>query len=516
MPSLDPLDILPDILTSQQPLHAAIQKLLQPERAAGLYLLYTPDVTGQQLEPKLRWEQTAQYRYIQLPAVPISDLNHPISNSYIRRTSIGPIPLHGRVIDSPGYRALQQQQPQNISLDINLLQLNKKQAPLGVLLLFDTDPTPNKTPDWAAKLRLFSALIQQQRQNEQQNQQQQQHYQQRHQQTKQQQHQTQQTQIANRFIGTDPASRKVQQGIASAAHNELAILIQGETGCGKDVVATLIHQHSARAKHPFIAVNCAAIPEQLIEAELFGTKKGAYTGSVAHRSGLLAAAEGGTLFLDEIGDMPIGLQAVLLRVLQQKTYRRLGEDQERQANFRLLCATHAPLPELLKTGRFRQDLYYRIAQQQLNVPPLREHIQDLAALSQHIIQQHNVHHRQHNPPLGTQQIQSLQKYHWPGNVRELQNVILGNLNQSDTLATPPNNMFYPPSIKTDQSSSENAWLHTNNLREARQHFEKEIITHRLYKYGGNRAKAAKSLGLPKRTLAHKCLHYAIPPIIEIT
>lgn len=515
MPAPNPLDILPEILTSTQPLHDAIQQLLQPERAAGLYLLYTPDITGQQLEPSFRWEHKSKYQHIQFPAVPISDLNHPIINSYVRRTHIGPFPLHGRVIDSPGYRALQHQQTQNLSLHINVLQLTDDQAPLGVLLLFDTDPTPPNKTTWIQKLRLFTALLQQQQHTERQQQQQEQQHRQQQQQVQQQQHQTQQAQIASRFIGTDSASRKVQQNIASAAQNELAILIQGETGCGKDVVATLIHQHSVRAAKPFIAVNCAAIPEQLIEAELFGTKKGAYTGSIANRPGLIAAAEGGTLFLDEIGDMPIGLQAVLLRILQQKSYRRLGDDQERRADFRLLCATHAPLPELLTTGRFRQDLYYRIAQQQLHVPPLREHLQDLPALSQHIIQQHNVHHGQHYPPLTSQQIHTLQQHDWPGNVRELQNVILAHLNQTERIPTTQGTSQPLTPTKTNTAISENAWLHTNNLRQARQQFEKEIITHRLYKHGGNRAKAANSLGLPKRTLAHKCLHYAIPPITEI-
>lgn len=515
MPSPHPIDILPDILTSPQPLHDAIQQLLQSERMAGLYLLYTPDITGQQLELTLRWEHTSKYQHVQFPAVPISDLNHPIINSYVRRTHIGPFPLHGRVIDSPGYRALQQQQTQNLSLHINTLQLTDEQAPLGVLLLFDTDPTPPNKTTWAQKLRVFAALLHQQQHIERQQHQQHQQHQKRHHQAQQAQHQTQQAQIASRFIGTDPASRKVQQGIASAAQNELAILIQGETGCGKDVVATLIHQYSARADKPFIAVNCAALPDQLIEAELFGTKQGAFTGSVADRPGLIAAAEGGTLFLDEIGDMPIGLQAVLLRLLQQKCYRRLGDDQEHQADFRLLCATHAPLPELLKTGLFRQDLYYRIAQQQLYVPPLRDHLDDLAALSQHIIQQHNVQSSQHYAPLTTQQIYALQRHHWPGNVRELQNVILAHLTQIEPITTAKHLSQPPPRIRTEISTSAQAWLHTNNLRQARQQFEKQIITHRLYKHGGNRAKTATSLGLPKRTLAHKCLQYAIPPITEI-
>ena len=515
MASLHFINILPEILTSQQPLQDAILRLLQPERTAGLYLLYTPDITGQYLEPTLRWEKTPDYQHVQLPKVPISDLNHPISNSYIRRTRLGPFPLHGHVIDSPGYQVLQQQQTRNLSLQVNPLQLTDNQTPLGILLLFDTDPTLKDTATWQQKLRLFAALLYQQQQTEQQQQQQQQHYQKHQKHILQQQYQTQQAQIASRFIGTDPASRKVQQGIASAAQNELAILIQGETGCGKDVVATLIHQHSARANKPFIAVNCAALPEQLIEAELFGTKKGAFTGSIANRSGLIAAAEGGTLFLDEIGDMPVELQAVLLRLLQQKSYRRLGEDRERQADFRLICATHAPLPELLKTGRFRQDLYYRIAQQKLYVPPLRDHLEDLTALSQHIIQQHNLHHNQHHSPLAVQHIHTLQQHHWPGNVRELQNVILAHLTQSELIPSPKKTVLPAPQLKTNMGITKPAWLYTDNLRQARRQFEKEIITRRLYKYHGNRAKTAASLGLPKRTLAHKCLEYAIPPVVEI-
>jgi sigma-54-specific transcriptional regulator len=510
------LDILPRILTSQQPLHEAIRHLLQPECAAGIYQVYMLDVTGQYLEPYLRWEQTTDYRQLSLPAIPIGDLNHPITNSYIRRTHLGPFPLHGRVIDSPGYRTLQQHQTRNLSLHINVLQLDQRQAPLGVLLLFDTDPTPTNTTIWEQKLRLFTALLYQQQQQQQKQKRKQQHYRQQQQQAQHQQHQTQQTQIASRFIGTDSASRKVQQNIASAAKNELAILIQGETGCGKDVVATLIHQHSVRATKPFIAVNCAAIPQQLIEAELFGTKKGAYTGSIANRPGLIAAAEGGTLFLDEIGDMPLELQAVLLRVLQQKSYRRLGDDQERQANFRLLCATHAPLTDLIKTGCFRQDLYYRIAQQQLSVPPLRDHLEDIPALSQHIIQHYNQDNGQHHPALATKQLSELQQYDWPGNVRELQNVVLAYLTQTIDGDSTEHPILRHRQTQTNLKNQipDTSWQEISDLRQACQQFEKTVITHRLQQYAGNRAKAAASLGLPKRTFAHKCQHYAIQSDIE--
>ncbi len=491
------LDQLPAILTDTEPLQACIRQLLYPACTARIYQLYTPDITGQHLEPGLQWCATAATGQ-DFPAVSLDDLNHPLSHSYRNRTRQAAFPLHGRVIDSTAWRALQQQHPHNLYLQVEVLQSAPHQPPQGILLLFDipAETTPDAT--WTSKLRLFAALLQQQKQYTRQYQAQRQQQQHRHNETRHQHQTEQQNQIAARYIGTDAASRAVQRGIQCAAQHEQNILIQGETGSGKDLVATLIHQHSARARHSFIAVNCAALPEHLIEAELFGTSKGAYTGSTHQREGLIAAADGGTLFLDEIGDMPLPLQAILLRVLQQKTYRRLGETRERQANFRLLSATHAPLRERIREQRFRQDLYYRIAQQHLEVPPLRAHRQDIPALTRHLIGQYNQTHGQHHPPLAADILARLQQHHWPGNVRELQNIVHHYL--TDPTRHPPLTPEVPESDDTQ---------HITDLRAARQQFEKQLIEQRLHRYHGNRARAAASLGLPKRTLAHKCQQYAI-------
>ncbi len=489
------LDQLPAILTDTEPLQACIRQLLYPACAARVYQLYTPDITGQQLEPGLQWCATAATGQ-DFPAVPLDDLNHPLSHSYRTHTRQAAFPLHGRVINSDAWHALQQQHPQNLYLQIELLQIEPHQPPHGILLLFNTPPEVTPGPTWAGKLRLFTALLQQQQHYARQHQARHQQQQQLRQKTQHQHQQQQQSQIAARYIGTDAASRAVQHGIQRAAQHEQNILIQGETGSGKDLVATLIHQHSARAEQPFIAVNCAAIPEHLIEAELFGTSKGAYTGSTHQREGLIAAADGGTLFLDEIGDMPLHLQAILLRVLQQKTYRRLGETRERQANFRLLSATHAPLRERIREQRFRQDLYYRIAQQHLEVPALRVHRQDIPALTRHLIHQYNQTHGQHHPPLTANVLTRLQQHHWPGNVRELQNVVHRYLTDQQ--------LHLMPEI-TERDDTQ----HITDLRAARQQFEKHLIQQRLNRYHGNRARAAASLGLPKRTLAHKCQQYAI-------
>ncbi len=226
------------------------------------------------------------------------------------------------------------------------------------------------------------------------------------------------------LIGTCPAMKALYQRILKVAPTNTTVLILGESGTGKELVAKALHQQSLRAQGPLISVNCAAIPENLVESELFGHEKGAFTGANNLRKGLVEAADGGTLFLDEIGELPLEAQARLLRLLQEKEVRRVGSVQSRKVDVRLAAATHRDLKRLAAQGGFREDLYYRLHVVELQLPPLRERGgEDILALANHFLKQSC--ERLHRAPLtlDTNALSAIQHYHWPGNVRELQNAI---------------------------------------------------------------------------------------------
>ncbi len=222
-------------------------------------------------------------------------------------------------------------------------------------------------------------------------------------------------QTPKKIIGESPAMKEIFRLIDRAGPSNRAILIQGESGTGKELVAEALHQASARADRPLVAVNCAALPETLLESELFGHEKGAFTGAIAAKQGLFEAADGGTLFIDEIGEMPGSLQAKLLRVLENGTLRRVGSIQERKVDVRLLAATNRSLPEEIKAGRFREDLYYRINVMSLELPPLRERQRDIELLVDHFLGD--------DWHIEDDAMQALLRYSWPGNVRQLINVL---------------------------------------------------------------------------------------------
>lgn len=225
------------------------------------------------------------------------------------------------------------------------------------------------------------------------------------------------------MIGTSPLMQTVYTRIRKAAPTRSTILIRGETGTGKELVAQAIHDTSDRAGQPFIAVNCAAIPETLIEAELFGHEKGAFTGAASKRSGLIEAAEGGTLFLDEIGELPSEAQARLLRFIQESEIRRIGSNEAHSVNVRLIAATHRDLKKLTTTGGFRPDLYYRINVVRIDLPPLKKRGDDLLEIAEHLLEKAANRHDKPGLHLLPEAIQAINSYSWPGNVRELENVI---------------------------------------------------------------------------------------------
>ena len=230
-------------------------------------------------------------------------------------------------------------------------------------------------------------------------------------------------QISQLIYGRCLAMKKVFHLMRKVAPTEATVLIQGETGSGKELAARAIHILSSRRNQEYICINCAAIPESLIESELFGHEKGAFTGAVSARNGLIEAADGGTLFLDEIGELPLEAQARLLRVLQEGEIRRVGSTQSRQVNVRLIAATHRNLKALSRSGQFREDLYYRLNVVQLKLPPLRDRGNDILGLADKLLEKACDKLGQQDIKFSPDAMKAIQEYHWPGNVRELENSI---------------------------------------------------------------------------------------------
>ncbi len=225
------------------------------------------------------------------------------------------------------------------------------------------------------------------------------------------------------IIGESDEIKSVIEQVKKVAQTNTTVLFLGETGTGKELFARAIHQLSPRAEGPFVAINCSSIPEHLLESELFGHTKGAFTGAVAPRKGLLEEADGGTVFLDEIGDMPLHIQAKLLRVLEDHQVRPLGSTKAKTVDLRFVLATHRDLPELVKEGRFREDLYYRINVLTIEIPPLRQRQQDIMPLVQHYIKRYSEEFGKEIHSISPEAKTLLNNYHWPGNVRELRNVV---------------------------------------------------------------------------------------------
>jgi two-component system response regulator PilR (NtrC family) len=217
--------------------------------------------------------------------------------------------------------------------------------------------------------------------------------------------------------------QQLREMIGKVARSQAPVYIFGESGTGKELVARLIHQSGARAEGPFVPVNCGAIPTELMESELFGHKRGSFTGAIADKKGLIQSAEGGTLFLDEVADLPLHMQVKLLRVVQEKTVRPVGESREERVDVRILSATHRNLSDLVAAGRFREDLFYRINVIELRVPPLRERVGDIPLLAETILERMCRRMKIDPPTISQEAMQALQSYVFPGNVRELENVI---------------------------------------------------------------------------------------------
>ena len=306
------------------------------------------------------------------------------------------------------------------------------------------------------------------------------------------------------MVGRSSPMRAVFQRIATVAATDASVLIEGESGTGKERVARALHEHSARAKGPFVALSCAALPESLLEAELFGHEKGAFTDAHKERKGRFELAQNGTLFLDDIDDMPLGVQVKLLRVLQERNFERLGSEETRKLDIRVVAATKKPLKELVREGRFREDLYYRIHVVPVKLPPLRDRAGDVPLLLAHMIQRFGAQKRYH---VSTPTLNLLERYPWPGNVRELENAVQRAIALAgDSLELKKE--FLLPLDPRWRGATEPAET-VRPIREVLRETEVAHIKRALESTGGHRTQTAKLLGISRKVLWEKLRDFGI-------
>jgi DNA-binding NtrC family response regulator len=306
------------------------------------------------------------------------------------------------------------------------------------------------------------------------------------------------------LIGSGAGMRRVFETIQKVAETDLTVLIRGESGTGKELVAQALHNRSARRHRPFVAVNCAAISRELVESELFGHEKGAFTGADARRQGRFEAAEGGTVFLDEIGDMPPETQAKILRVLQERAFERVGGTRPIEVDVRVVAATHRNLEEEVKAGRFREDLYYRLKVVEVELPPLRERAEDVPALAQRFLEEVTDRVGREKKRIGEDALAALVRYPWPGNVRELRNAI----EQAVVLAPRPvleaSDLRLPGPEGPPTAEAGNAGLAFSDAKKrAVERFERAFLLQALRSHGGNISRAAESVGMVRQSLQQK-------------
>jgi DNA-binding NtrC family response regulator len=303
--------------------------------------------------------------------------------------------------------------------------------------------------------------------------------------------------------GTDPTLTSVINLAARVADTDATVLITGESGTGKELLARAIHQSSHRARNPFVAVTCSSLPESLIEAELFGHEKGAFTGAAASRRGRFEAAESGTIFLDEVGDLPASLQVKLLRVLQERTFERVGSNQPRTMEARVVCATNRDLKQMVKAGSFRLDLYYRLNTIEIPVPPLRERKDDIILLAHTFLQNFAQRYKRSAKRIAPAVMSALQEHDWPGNVRELQNVVEHAVVVCDG---PELRLEHLPSQFMSLADAE----YSASLEDEVRKFKRRLIQRTLTEFGNNKVEAARSLKIARSSLHRLIEELQIP------
>ncbi|MFT3714171.1 MAG: sigma-54 dependent transcriptional regulator [Archangium sp.] len=312
------------------------------------------------------------------------------------------------------------------------------------------------------------------------------------------------------LLGESPAIERARQLIGDAAASESTVLLTGETGTGKEIAARTIHQQSARRDGPFIAINCAAMPETMLESELFGHVKGAFTDAKAARTGLVVQAQGGTLFLDEIGDMPLSLQPKLLRVLQERTVRALGADDEVPVDVRIVAATHRDLESAIEDKTFRGDLFFRINVFHIDLPPLRARSGDVLLLAQHFLEHFAARAKKQVESLSPAAAKKLLAYDWPGNIRELQNCIERAVAVARTSMLTPDDL--PEKVANYAQSHVLIAAADPSELVPMDEVERRYVLRVLEAVGGNKSMAAQVLGFDRKTLYRKLASYGIKSV----
>ncbi|GKX56799.1 acetoacetate metabolism regulatory protein AtoC [Leminorella grimontii] len=315
----------------------------------------------------------------------------------------------------------------------------------------------------------------------------------------------------DRILTNSPKMMELCRDTAKIAQSSASVLITGESGTGKELIAKAIHYNSPRAKGPFIKINCGALPESLLESELFGHEKGAFTGAQTQRQGLFERANQGTLLLDEVGEMPHNLQVKLLRVLQEREFERLGGSQTIKTDIRLIAATNRNLAQMVEQGTFRQDLFYRLNVIHLSPIPLRERPEDISLLAQHFLQKFSAENGKEIVELDPSTLAILEAYPWPGNVRELSNAIERAVIMSNGFIIFPDEL--PEHLQRQQNVPHiSETVHTltgHTLKENLKAYERELICNALNGNQGNRVQTARALGISRRALMYKLQEYEI-------
>ncbi len=303
------------------------------------------------------------------------------------------------------------------------------------------------------------------------------------------------------FVGACAPMQKVFSTIQKVAQTEANVLILGENGTGKELIARELHRQSKRSQEVFISVDMGALSETLFESELFGHMKGAFTDAKEERAGRFEAASGGTLFLDEIGNLSLPLQAKLLTTLQNRQIVRLGSNQSRPIDIRLICATNMPIHEMVAQKKFRQDLLYRINTVEIHVPPLRERLEDIPLLVEHFLKSYAKKYQKPLPRVNVATLKKLEKYHWPGNVRELQHALERAVIMGETQVLQPTDFL----LVASENKEDGLVFDSYNLEEV----EKAVIRKTISKHGGNISQAARELGLTRTSLYRRLEKYGL-------
>ncbi|MCP4606035.1 MAG: sigma-54-dependent Fis family transcriptional regulator [Proteobacteria bacterium] len=318
--------------------------------------------------------------------------------------------------------------------------------------------------------------------------------------------------LSGGLIAESSAMQQVEQILKKAATSRVTVLIRGESGTGKELIARMVHQQSDRREGPFVVVDCGSIPENLVESELFGYEKGAFTGAAKRKPGRVELAEGGTIFLDEIGDLPMALQVKLLRLLQEREYQPLGATSNHHVDVRFVAATHRDLDALVASGDFRADLYYRLSVVQIWLPPLRERPEDIGPLIQKAVKTFAQNNDRTGLTISAEAVAQLIEQPWPGNVRELQNVVeaLVVLAERDEITLSDVESEFVRHRRSSPAQPSNIPSSDVKLETRLSNAEREAIAQALERASGNRSLAARLLGISRRTLYNKMAEYDLP------